>query len=123
MNPTIPPGVLDRDRHWGFQRLAGAANETSCVRGTGQAEEEGGAHVDEDDPPEDLTDCKRHCTPRVPGLGGGNGHGFAARVESRTEYKDFCYPAETVGEGAGIVPVVEAQGMFLAVEPAGCVDN
>lgn len=51
-------GVLDRDGHGGLQGFAfGGVHELGVVGWADEAEEEGAAHVDEDDAPEDLAPC------------------------------------------------------------------
>lgn len=91
--------------------MAGPAREIGGVRGAGQTEEEGAAHVDDDDADEDLADGVRDGNTRVFGLGGGYGDGFDTCVEGGAEDEDRGDAAEAIGEGAGVVPVLESNGV------------
>ena len=122
MHTPLPPGILDSDRHRTSQR-AGALGELWRVGGTGEAEEEGGAHVHEDDAPEDLADGEGDGDRRVLGFGRGDGYGFYAGVKGGAENEDTGHAPETVGECAWVAPVSEAERFVLALEPAGRIDD
>lgn len=108
---VCPASVLESNGHGRLEGMGGAADELGGVRGAGQPEEEGAAHVDEDDANEDLADGVRDGDTRVFGLGGGDGDGFDTRVEGGAEDEDSGDAAEAVSEGAGVVPVLEAEGV------------
>ena len=65
MHATVPTCVLDRDCHWAFQSPTLAIDEAIRSRRTGQSKEEGDAHIDKQDAPDDLPDSKRYCDARV----------------------------------------------------------
>jgi hypothetical protein len=56
-------------------------------------------------------------------IGKDDGNGLASCVECGTEYKDLRHTSKSVRECARLVPVVEAQGVFLALEASGRVDD
>ncbi|KFY72245.1 hypothetical protein V499_07598 [Pseudogymnoascus sp. VKM F-103] len=122
MDATVPAGVLDGDTHG---RLEGARRlgELRRVGGTREPEEEGAAHVDEENAPEDLADRERHGDGRVLGLCRGHGDGLAAGIESCAEDEDGCDAAEAVRECARVVPVPEAEGLRLPLQPSRRIDD
>lgn len=119
----LPARVLDGDGHGAAEGLAAGRHEALGVGRAGQAEEEGGAHVDEDDAPEDLADGLGDGGAGVPGLGGGDGDGLAPGVEGAAEDEHRGDAPEAVArEGARVVPVPEADG-GRAVDAARGVDD
>lgn len=115
-----PAGVLERHRHGRLEGAAGAADQFRSVGRARQPEKEGAAHVDKDDANEDLADGVRDGDARVLGLGRGDGNGLDTRVEGGAEDEDGGNAAETIGKWAGIVPVLEADGVG-AFDAAGDV--
>ena len=117
---VCPAGIVESDGHGRLEGMAGPAGEIGGVRRAGQTEEEGAAHVDDDDADEDLADGVRDGDTRVFGLGGGYGDGFDTCVEGGAKDEDRGDAAEAIGEGAGVVPVLEADG-FCAFDASGDV--
>jgi hypothetical protein len=68
VNTALPAGLLDGDGHGRLERTGFTVDESLCVGGTGCTEEQGAAHVDEEDTPEDLSDGHRDGLFRVFGL-------------------------------------------------------
>lgn len=122
MDARLPAGVLDGDGHGALQGLAAGGHETFGVGWTGEAEEEGGAHVDEEDAPKDLADGTGHRHARVPGLGGGHGDGLTPGIKGTAEDEDGGDASEPGDEGTRVVPVGEAD-TGDAVDTTGRVDD
>lgn len=121
VDTVLEASILQRNRHGALERTPGTFIDVlECVGGAGQAEEEGAAHVDDDDADKDLADGEGHGFAWVLGLGGGYGDGLDARVEGAAEDEDRGDALEAVYEGAGVVPVVEAEG-WCAFYAAACV--
>ncbi|TKW50162.1 hypothetical protein CTA1_1092 [Colletotrichum tanaceti] len=119
-----PARVLDRHRHRALDRPrvrpAAAADQRVRVGRAREAEEEGRAHVDEEDAPKHLSDRQRHRHPRVLGLGRRHRHRLDPGVKRRAEDKHLGHAPEPVREGAGVPPVPEPEGV-LARDPSSGV--
>lgn len=122
MHAAFPSGGLDGDGHWGFQGSGFAIGERVGVPGAGEAEEQCGTHVDENDAPEDLSDGARHRDPRILGLGCSDGNGLAASVEGGTEDENGSYASKPVRKCTWVMPVSEANGIVTRNSP-GDIDN
>lgn len=124
MNARLPARSLDGNRHGALERLAAPRNQTLGVGRTSQAEEEGRAHVDEDDPPEHLSDGQRNRDTGVLGLRSCDSDGFASSIERTAEDEDGGDAPEAVpGESVvWIMPVFESDGGD-AVEATCGVDD
>lgn len=117
MHAACPPGVLNGNGHGTLEGPAPSANEAFCIGRTGQSEEEGASHVDEQDAPEYLTDRAGNGYAGVLGLGSSNGDGFHPGVKGTAEHKDGGNAAEPIHERPRVVPIVEAEG-WVALDPS-----
>lgn len=124
MDAAVPACFAKSDGHGALKSFGVTANEVTRVGRASDAEEEGRAHVDEDDAPENLTNSLRNSNTRVSGLSCGDSNGLYTGIEGGAEDEDGGDAAEVVTvERTWVVPVTEAKGFILADEATGGVND